>query len=76
MSTEKRRPSLEDLQLMDESGWQLEVAQIATDWPKGHRLPDWLLDSRLFDDLTPEKVVAIREKAKAWNPELQPVAGQ
>ena len=76
MEKEKKRPSLEDLQLMDESGLQLEVAQIATDWPKGYGLPDWLVDSRIFDDLTPEKVVALREKAKACNPALQPVAGQ
>lgn len=74
--SQKRRPSLEDMQQMDESGLQLEVAQIAVDWPKGYGLPDWLVESELFEDLTPEKVVAIREKARQWNPEPQPVASQ
>lgn len=63
MQKEKKRPTLEQLQEMDEVGLQLEVAQILEDFPADQRTPDWLLDSRLFDDLTPEKVIEYRQRA-------------
>lgn len=59
---DKRRPSLEELKSLPPEMWELEIHQMAEDYPRDKKLPEWFLDSRLFDDLTPEKVIEIRER--------------
>lgn len=59
---EKRRPSLEELKALPSEMWELEVHQMAVDFPTGQKLPDWFLDVQIYDGLTPEKVIEIRNR--------------
>lgn len=61
---EKRRPTLEELKELPEDAWRLEAIQTKCD---ALELGQWKITEEaqeVFDDpeITPEKVVAIREK--------------
>jgi len=64
MNTEKRRPTLEELKALPQQLWWLEAAQIAVDAAIIGALGMEIEATNLMDDpdLTPEKIVELREK--------------
>jgi hypothetical protein len=66
MRKEKRRPTLNELKLLPIDLWQLEAAQIAADACLAKMFDIEIEATTLMgdSDLTPEKIVALREKLR------------
>jgi hypothetical protein len=64
MSREKRRPTLDELKDLHPSVWYLEMAQIVVDAEAAglEEIKQETLSVWMFQPLTPEKVVELREK--------------
>jgi len=65
MQKEKRRPTLDELKAMPEDFWRLELIQTGIDARDAGRedVQREALDMLMTDqDITPEKIVALREK--------------
>jgi hypothetical protein len=64
MNGEKKRPTLDELKALHPSVWYLEMAQIVVDAGVAgmEEIKQETLNVWMFEHLTPEKVVELREK--------------